>query len=165
MNYIKKTYIIINTSLQYFTIWGLIFHIFLLIIGHNNINNGILTASNLIVINNSIIGTYIMNVYKKKWMIHTNMPSFMVFISDFITHIIPLIYILFSYQIFIKDFNDLFYLFLTLTIISSTYLLIYNPADVYKATNWSLEQFLVYSYVLLFINLIWFQYYNILSLK
>lgn len=165
MKIIKNVKLIVINSLQYFTIWGLIFHIFLIILGINYINKGILVASNLLVINNSIIGTFIMNKYKKKWIIHTNMPSYMVFMSDFITHIIPLIYILFSYKIFIENFNDFYYFILTLIIFPSIYLTFHNPANVYRATNWSLEKFFVYSYILLFINLIGFQYYNILSLN
>ena len=165
MKIIKNVKLIVINSLQYFTIWGLIFHSFLLIIGINNINKGILVASNLLVINNSIIGTYIMNKYKKQWMIDSNMSSYMIYLSDFITHIIPLVYILFSYKIFIENFNDFYYFILTLIIFPSIYLKLHNPANVYRATNWSLENFLVYSYIILLINLIGFQYYNILSLN
>ena len=156
MKLIEKINIIIKNSLNYFTIWGLIFHGFLLIIGVKYINNGIFIASNLLILNNSIIGTFIMNKYKKKWMLHTNMPSYMVFLSDLITHIIPLIYILFSYNIFLSNFYDLFYLLLTITIFPLIYLKFNNPVRIYKATNWNLEDFIFYSYTLLFINLILF---------
>ena len=152
-------YIIIKFSIKFFTIWGLIFHGFLLIIGVNNVNNGVLIASNMIILNNSLIGTYIMNKYKKEWMEATNLSSLTVTYSDILTHIIPAIYVLFYYKIFLENlFDFISFLFIGVAF-PAIYLSIQNPEKVYRATSWTMEQFVTYSYTVLFINMILFQFY------